>query len=326
MGIIHLAPAGRSPGAVTAPLAYLKRLYDEQSKTGQRLPESVLPRRLGYPVEAIVLFVSDEVRRGCKGATAYDDTIYNQYGSRSPISGRQGICSDGVVDIISDFAGRELSDGKLALYRRVVDVNDFNACFRSIAETALALGRPDDLGKTMWANLTGGTNVLNAALLEVTFLSGLIHSLYYVFVSEDERRFLQPLSTDYRRYLSDHWRNVPVVKTTFDEHYRRLLLMLAESQQEWWSVDALFSQMCNQFPNLFGTMTPELFQKQRLRKLSYEVELDVDAGRVKLTEAGYETVARIEEPLFRTLVQRGEQPQIDIQALRDALEHDRVRD
>ena len=47
MGIVHLAPVGRSPGAVTAPLAYLKRVYEAQEKQAARLPKSVLPRRLG---------------------------------------------------------------------------------------------------------------------------------------------------------------------------------------------------------------------------------------------------------------------------------------
>jgi hypothetical protein len=323
MGIIHLAPVGRSPGAVTAPLAHLKHLYDEQTRTGQRLPESVLPRRSGYPVEAIVLFVSDEVHRGRKGATAYE-TIYNQYGSYTPIvsyAERDGVK---VAEVIADFAEREVSDGKLSLYARVVNVNDFNDCFRAIAETALAFGRPDDLGKTLWANLTGGTNVLNAALLEVAFLSGLISSLYYIFVNEDERRFLQPLSTDYRRFLQSHWRDVPVVKTTFDERYRQLLLTMAESTQEWWEVSALFDHLRSRFPDLFGSITLELFQKQWLRKMSREVELDVEAGCVRITEAGYDTVARMEDGLFRTLVQRGEKPTVDAQVLRDELEKHRL--
>jgi hypothetical protein len=323
MGIIHLAPVGRSPGAVTAPLAYLKYLYDEQTKRGEHLPDSVLPRRLGYPVEAIVLFVSEEIRRGSRDATAYE-TKYNQYGSRKVEKEFKGD-NHKVVDIIAEFAQRELSDGKLALYCRVVDdINDFNPCFCSIAETTLALGRPDDLGKTLWANLTGGTNVLNAALLEVTFLSGLISSLYYIFVDEHDRCYLQPLSTDYRRYLKDHWRSVPIVKTAFDECYRRLLLVLAESQQEYWNVSELFAHMRDNFGDLFGSMTLDLFQKQWLRKMSYEVELDVEGGRVRLTEAGYEVVARIETPLFRALVRRGEKPDMDIQALRDSLEKDRI--
>ena len=323
MGIIHLAPVGRSPGAVTTPLAHLKHVYEEQTAKGQQLEKSVLSPMLGYPVEAVVLFVSDDVRRGRKGATAYE-TVYNSYGARTPIRSYRASDEANVIDIIGDFADRELSDGKLVLYARTVRGDDFNDCFQAIAEAVLALGRPDDLGKTLWANLTGGTNVLNAALLEVTFLSGLISSLYYIFANEDERKFLQPLSTDYRRFLDNHWQDIPVIKTTFDERYRRLLLMLAESERESWDVDELLRHLQQTSPEWFGNETPDLFQKQWLRKMGRELELDVEASRVRITEAGYDAVARMEEELFHTLVQRGDSPLVDIQALRDKLEEYRI--
>ncbi len=328
MGIIQLCPVGRSPGAVTAPLAHLKHIYDEQQQKEARLPESILPRRLGYPVEAIVLFVPEDIYRGRKGKTAYE-AIYNKYGARSPIRSYPEQDRLNVVDIIAGFAERELSDSKLTLYARRVDAENFNDCFRTIAETVLALGRPDDLGKTLWANLTGGTNVLNAALLEVTLLSGLISSLYYIFAGgEDEKRFLQPLSTDYRRFQDNHWQDIPVVKTNFDERYRQLLLTLADSEREWWATDELWKYLRKEQADLFSSMTLELFQKQWLRKMGRELELEFApgdvAGRVQLTMAGYEIVARIEEPLFQTLVQRGEAPLIDIQTLRDELEREKL--
>jgi hypothetical protein len=319
MGIVHLAPVGRSPGAVTAALAHLKHVYDEQQRSDKRLEKSVLPRRLGYPVQQIVLFVSDDVYQGQSGSL---DTIYNPYGSRTAIQSYAERDRVKVVDIIAEFAKKELSDGKLTLYARRVDVNDFEACFRAIAETVLALGRPDDLGKTLWANLTGGTNVLNAALLEVTFLSGLINSLYYIFANEDERKFLQPLSTDYRRFVDNHWRDVPLVKTAFDERYRQLLLFLVD-HPDWWDTAELLGRLQNLHPALFGSMELELFRKQWLRKMGREIELD-DTGRVQITEPGYEAVSRIQEDLFRTLVQRGDAPSINIQSLREKLEQDRV--
>ncbi len=326
MGIIHLAPVGRSPGAVTAALAHLKHVYNEQQRTGQRLEKSVLPRRLGYPVEQIVLFVSDEVYRGRPGSL---DTIYNQYGAYTPIRSYPEKDRIKVVDIIAEFAKKELSDGKLALYARRVDVNNFEDCFRTIAETVLALGRPDDLGKTLWANLTGGTNILNAALLEVTFLSGLINSLYYIFANEDERKFLQPLSKDYWRFVEDHWRDVPVVKTAFDERYRHLLFFLSASPQDWWETDRLFYALLQEFSESFHSITLELFQKQWLRKMGREIDWELneagqELGRIGITEEGCKTIERLEGGLFRTLVQRGEAPLVDVQELRDKLEQSRV--
>ena len=323
MGIVHLAPVGRSPGAVTAPLAHLKQVYDVQQQSDKRLENSILPRRLGYPAEAVVLFVSEEMYRGQKYHTAYE-AVYNTYGSSKASKTYQE--SDGVkvTDIIAEFAGRELSSEKITLYVRRVDLDSFDDCFRAIAETVLALGRPDDLGKTLWANLTGGTNLLNAALLEVTFLSGLISSLYYIFAHPDELKYLQPLSTDYRRYLESHWRDIPVVKTAFDERYRQLLLFLADNPG-WWESGDLLTHLQNHLPTLYGPIQLELFQKQWLRKMGRELEKELNdhgqaTGRIQLSEAGYDAVARIEEDLFRTLVQRGESPLVDIQALRDKLE------
>lgn len=324
MGIIHLAPVGLSPGAVTAPLAHLKHVYYEQQAAGKLLPKSILPRRLGYPVESIVLFVSDDAYRGHKGSKA-NETVYNSYGSRSNPVQIYEQNKVKVTDIIAEFAERELSDGKLSLYARRVDVNNFNDCFRAIAEVTLALGRPDALGKTLWANLTGGTNVLNAALLEVTFLSGLISTLYYIFTNGDEQKFLQPLSTDYWRFLENHWRDVPVVKTNFDEHYRQLLLFLADNP-EWWETDELLNWLRLELPELFGSMQLELFQKQWLRKMGREIEWDEgdNTRKIQISKAGRDTAKRIEEDLFRTLVQRGESPLVDIQKLRDEMESYRI--
>ncbi|RMF59487.1 MAG: hypothetical protein D6743_16255 [Calditrichaeota bacterium] len=328
MGIVHLAPVGRSPGAVTAPLAYLKHLYDEQQRTGQRLEKSVLPRRLGYPVEQVVLFLSDEMKRGYKGHKAYE-TVHNDYGTRTA-KHTYPKETEKVADIITEFVKRELAgEHKTAIFVRRVNVNDFNDCFRVIAETVLALGRPDDLGKTLWANLTGGTNILNAALLEVAFLSGLISHLYYLFTDREDQKYLQPFgSKDYRRFLDDHWRTVPAVKTSFDERYHYLLLYLAD-QPGWIDTGTLLRELQNLHPQAFSTMQLELFQKQWLRKMGSEIDWELDdsgniTGRIQITEAGYDIVARIEEELFRTLVQRGDAPLVDIQSLRSKLEKDKV--
>lgn len=321
MGIIHLAPVGRSPGAVTVPLVYLKRLYEEQKTAGKRLEKSILSPSLGNPAEAVVLFVSDDIKRGRKDATAYDDTIYNQYGRRNA---KQQLKRDAhVIDVIADFAKHELGDGKLSLYARVVNVEDFNNCFEAIAETAIALGRPDGLGKTLWANITGGTNILNAALLEVTFLSGLISRLYYIFAEGDERRYMQPWTDQHQRFL-EHWQDIPVMKTTFDERYRLILLALAESNAAW-DAQGLLDHLKQRSPERFDKITLERFEKQWLRKMDRDLDVDECTRQMRISEAGLEIVARMEDKLFLTLVQRSDEPQVDMAALRDKLEGYKVQ-
>jgi hypothetical protein len=320
MGIIHLAPVGRSPGAVTVPLAYLKRLYEEQQTVGKRLEKSILSPGLGNPVEAVVLFVSEDIRRGRKDATAYPDIVYNYYGRRES---KQPVEHDtNVVDLIQTFVAREFRDNKLTLYARVVNVEDFKDCFEAIAETAIALGRPDDLGKTLWANITGGTNVLNAALLEVTFLSGLISRLYYIFAEGDERRFMQPW-TDQRERFMEHWQDIPVMKTTFDDRYREILLTLVESSRSW-DAEGLLGHLQQRLPERFAKITLDRFEKQWLRKMDRDLDVDERTRQMRISEVGLEMVDRMEDRLFLTLVQRGDDPLVDTNVLRDKLDSWRV--
>jgi hypothetical protein len=151
---------------VTAALAYLKYHQNETSFKVR-----------GAIVEAVVLFPSWEVRQGEEGAP--EACILNDYGQLSKRrEWKRGVA---VLDVIRDFVKEEFR-GAVTLYYCPVTANEYDDCFDKLAKAILRFS--GGVGKHLWANLTGGPNIVNAALLEVSFLSGLISRLYYTFLSD----------------------------------------------------------------------------------------------------------------------------------------------
>jgi len=218
MGIVHFAPVGTSPGAVTSALAYLKH-HETEVRGGYA----------GDIIESVVLFCSHEVKCGDRPA---DDYVWNDYGRPSTRQGwqkpREG---QNVIEVIRDFLEDEgLLGDKGLLYAWPVDVHHYESCFEAVARVTLAVARGDDTGKYVWANLTGGTNVLNAALMQVASLSGLIGRMYYTFIARDTaKRYLQPFSSDPSQF-DFVW--LPLIKTIFDFGYYRVLGILLQNG-EW---------------------------------------------------------------------------------------------
>jgi len=168
------------------------------------------------------------------------------------------------------------------------------------------------VGKHLWANLTGGPNIVNAALLEVAFLSGLIARLYYTFLSDVRRygRYLRPPSVDANIF---DWREVPLVKTAFDEEYYHVLRVLAD-YGDWIEDRELLSLLAQEQPERFGSerMSPKVFLRDFLNKMDgRELEREVlpdgtPTNRNRLSLYGKRTVERLDaSELFQTLLHPG---------------------
>ncbi|MBN1935630.1 MAG: hypothetical protein JW934_13260 [Anaerolineae bacterium] len=259
MGIVHFASVGRSPGAVTSALSYLEHHADEVRGSYE-----------GDVVETVVLFCSHQVN---DGDLPSDEYIWNDYGRPNHRQDwRLPARAQNVIEVVRDFLVREqylAAPGYL--YAWPVDVNDYASCFEAIAKATLALARADDTGKYVWANLTGGTNVLNAALMQVASLSGLIGRMYYTFVSrEQNRRYLQPFS-DRDSEFALIW--LPIVKTTFDYGYYRLLELLEDGQ--WHMGQTLLSLLKQDadpaVQGIFSRMPFDLFKNQYLNRMQEDV-------------------------------------------------------
>lgn len=258
MGVNHLMSVGTSPGAVTSALAYL--LHHER--------EHLTEDGEGSIVENVVFFCSHDVWRG---ETTADESIRNEYGKTK--AGRTWLDTP-LREVLADFLptsdiGQRLREGRAKLYAWPVDVTDYDSCLEAIVKTTLALARADDTGKRLWANITGGTNVLNAALMQVASLSGLVDRIYYVFLAnDDDRRYLNPPSENGERFRVSF---IPRVKTAYDERYYRILAKLASVPEgEWITGEELFGQL-RQDPStqsLVGTMSWVDFANQYLNRMT----------------------------------------------------------
>ncbi|MEW6418835.1 MAG: hypothetical protein AB1480_12060 [Nitrospirota bacterium] len=301
MGIYHFSPVGINPGAVTCALAYLKQNKD-----------SFIAR--GDVIESIILFASSDVR---EGSTKTRECIYNDYMS---MTARKTLKMVNILNVITEFIISEIADimpKKGTVYCCVVDPNDYDSCFEVIAKAALHFSPPGDTGKNIWANLTGGTNVLNASLLQVAFLSGLISRIYYTFLPrEDDRKYLQPVKNDSERF---RWDEVPFIKTSFDNVYQALLQELKDLSEEWCLDENLlgclrqasWKYLRPEDLKTINTMDIQIFRQEWLnkldgRELERQVLPDGSLGRyIRLSGAGKRLLGRIESPLFQALVQRG---------------------
>ena len=183
MGVYHLMGLGLSAGTVTGPLSYLAHRYaryDDGGRaffdgSGERMHREE-GRRVG-DVQALVLFSTREVMDGTIDGRYCD----NRYGSVGDGTQRSGTVADvlrrTLAEVLPPLApGR----GEMPVYWCEVDRGDFEGTFRRMARVVATLRGAGKQGKEMWANLTGGTNVMNTALLLAATLSGDVARTYYV--------------------------------------------------------------------------------------------------------------------------------------------------
>lgn len=183
MGVYHLMGLGLSAGTVTGPLSYLARRYARDSEvdraffggSGERVHRQE-GRRVG-DVQALVLFSTCEVIEGAMAGRYLD----NRYGS----AGEGALRSAPVADVLRRTLPevlRPVAPGRaeVLVYWCEVDRGGFDGTFLRMVRVVAALRGAGKQGKEMWANLTGGTNVMNTALLLAATLSGDVARTYYV--------------------------------------------------------------------------------------------------------------------------------------------------
>lgn len=299
MGIVHFAPVGASPGAATSALAYIKRHEDKLKGSYE-----------GDIIESAILFCSHEVNRCQRPA---DDYAWNDYGRSNEKQGWQRPPGkQNVIEVVRDFLeGEGFLGRKSLLYAWPVDVNHYDSCFAAVATATLAVARSDATGKYVWANLTGGTNVLNAALMQVALLSGLINRTYYTFVAHEvNRRYLQPFSSDPSQFC---FVQLPLIKTTFDLGYYRVLELLENGAWQWGK--DLLSQLKNDESQTVQTMFRAMdwghFKDQFLNRMAGDVleEQKGEAGEqdrpVRISQRGREVLEYIHlNELVEALIHR----------------------
>lgn len=209
MGIVHFAGLGKSPGAVTAGLSCIVHRYGKHHD------------QYGDMAERLVIFTSPEIANGTELSFRAE---HNEYGSLTT-SKTWPRSRTNARDIVVRYMHEVFPNTKVHLV--TVDVNDFDACFNAVAGATLKLHEPGHVGKHIWANITGGSNLLNAAIVQTAYLSGVIARLYYTFVANlpQHGRYLQCFSHKEQEF---RYGEIYTPKTSFDQRHKTVLEVLEQ--------------------------------------------------------------------------------------------------
>lgn len=288
MGITHFTGLGKSPGAVTSGLSYIKHEYGEYTEYGKM-------------IERVIIFTSKDIVNGTEKAS---QAVYNEYMARN---GRE-VSSVNSLEIVKDFLRQEFEDVDIHVY--FVNINDFEDCFKIIAQALLKFHPRGKTGKHIWVNLTGGTNILNAALMQVVYLSGLIPVMYYTFIADWQRdsKCLNPFSKNETEF---YFRKLDVFKTSFDVRFRCILEELYRLS-EFTSDKELLNRLKGYRPDLFMEMDIKIFRRDYLNIMDGWC-LERKRDSIRVNENGKNLLNRIRSPLFSALV--GKEWSRDVESL-----------
>jgi len=314
MGIMHFAGLGKSAGAVTAGLGCITAKYGRHSV------------QYGDPVENLVIFTSPEIADGREPAFPAE---HNEYLSTS-VSRTWPRGKTNALEIVLGFMKREFPD--TAVYLVIVDVNDFSACFEAVGRATLKFHEPGQVGKHIWANMTGGSNLLNAAIVQTAYLSGFIARLYYTFVADlrQNGKYLQAFCTDEREF---RYRELYTFKTRFDERHRYVLEILeqveADTPGRYVTSKELLDRLKGYKPADFGAMDLDAFKRDFLHVMRGIERLgDRAAGlqdAVRLSDDGRNILELMRRPLFQALVYCEHLPEEDVTDILSRLNIRRLR-
>ncbi len=283
MGVVHFAGLGKSPGAVTCALSYLKNEYGNKKE------------EYGKIVEKVVIFTSEEIASG-KEKAFY--SVDNEYMKRK-VQCNWAEKLNNSVKIVKEFIHREFKD--VEIYLCIVDVNNFDECFEAVTKALLKFHPRGEVGKHIWANLTGGTNILNSALVQVAYLSGLIPVMYYTFVAnmKEDGKYLKPFSRNKNEF---YFKRINVFKTTFDGRFFYILEEL-NNIGDFIKDEELLSRLKGKQPILFENFNLRTFRRDYINIMSGWC-IEKNDEKIKINEDGKYLLNRIKSPLISALIGR----------------------
>lgn len=253
MGVYHLMGLGRSPGTVIGPLTYLAHRYERWNAKDQDFfarSGEVRQREAGGKVgdvQALVLFTTHEVLSGKIPAYDYVD---NQPGRITKEPLKQG---GPMKTVLRNLLRREwpaISGGrsKVSIFWCEVDRRDIRTTYERVIQVVAALAGVGGQGKEMWANLTGGNNVINAALELAAMLSGDVARLYYVQAeNQDAEKCVRFTAED------GYWVELPVMPLALGRLSRAIIDLLIASGPI--TLSDLYSILCNEYWDLSRGLT-----------------------------------------------------------------------
>ncbi len=279
MGVYHLMGLGRSPGAVIGPLTYLAHRYERWSAEDQaffarsgEVRQRAAGERVG-DIQAIVLFTTREVLEGTVPAFDYVDNPPGRIAKGPRVSGGP------MKEVLRRLLRREwpaISGGRPfgTIFWCEVDRRNIRTTYERVIRIVAALAGVGGQGKEMWANLTGGNNVINFALELAATLSGAVARLYYVQAENPDAEKCVRFTAE-----KGYWVELPVMPLALSPLSRAIIDLLVKKGPM--SLDDLYSILRNKYwdPS-YGLTSEEVLRKAYLAPMWKQ-------GLIAETPAGY---------------------------------------
>lgn len=239
MGIYHLMGLGTSIGAVTVSW---KLLLEAQLNPNLGLytgsGEISGDDESGKP-EALVIFTSEKIKdkkddfrdkeEKYKIPCLYKlNDLYNSGKSRKEIetsTGRLRCLVESRVEedlrawwsqcrTSKELKGKNTREKSysLPIYWVGLPLDNFSEAFRRVYLVLKCVRNTGKLGKEIWLNLTGGTNLMNLALLSTASLIGGTALSYYTYAEGNEIRNTYPWKSK-DRFIEENWFPIPFFPT-----------------------------------------------------------------------------------------------------------------
>ena len=255
MGVYHLMGLGRSPGTVIGPLTFLAYRYQRWNEEDQAFfarSGEVRQREAGEKVgdvQAIVLFTTREVLTGTVLTFDHVDNPPGRVAKGPRISGGP------MKEVLRRLLRREwpaISGGRPegTVFWIEIDRRDIRTTYERVIRVVAALAGVGGQGKEMWANLTGGNNVLNFALELAATLSGAVARLYYVQAENPDAEKCVRFTTE-----DGYWVELPVMPLALSPLTRAIIDLLAQKGPI--PLGDLYSFLRNNYWNLSQGLTSE---------------------------------------------------------------------
>jgi len=229
MGVYHLMGLGTSPGAVTAPLSYLAHRYkrwneddavffERSGETKQRAKNE----KVG-DVQSVVFFTTKEVLSGELLSRRYIKNIAGKtHGTPGEPQPMKEVLSKLLAEVLPNVTKRKALD----VFWCEIDRRNIQDAYSKVIRVVAALAGVGGQGKEMWANLTGGNNVINLALELAANLSGQIARVYYVQAQDETAEKCVFYTAE-----NGYWVELPVLPLVIDRLCETILRLVENKPQ-----------------------------------------------------------------------------------------------
>jgi hypothetical protein len=241
MGVYHFAGLGRSIGAITAGFSYLgalrakgghhaEQMFGRSGESGESLESRGL-------AEALVLFTTEEIANNDPHLMCEPFTVNHPGHTEGRLDPGGQVRRKLLHQLRRELSSIARLNKAFTVYwchyARHRPIETFERVVRVLhaAKPAATRDAPEDglantgsrVGKEIWINLTGGSNIINSALQLATSLTGTPARIYYL-LSESPKCIRHTVRSSRLGTDEDHfWVDLPVVYLNFSPAHRLLL-------------------------------------------------------------------------------------------------------